>query len=213
MNHVTVGDSLLVHGQLGQGGVGETGGQRLGGDVVEENLIGAPRSRVLAVGGEGSGEDGVETGRQRLPLHLAVVDHLALGTLLNPQLEQPQFLRVERSRGDLVFQWRHGGILGMGRGGKENALLGLAGDHAVGLSDVLGRLQNKVCLGLGAIMAGKAVGSQDRQNLALEIHRLDALDFSHGQRSFFRCLNVICLQAGQKHSPNDEELNLFHGFL
>ena len=158
--------------------------------MINENLIGAAGCGILPVGRDGDGINWIEPLGQRLPIDGARGLDDTLRALGNPQLEQAELLGVERLGGGFVFWRRHRWIVEVRGELEKDAVHGLAGDDGVGLLDGLRRFEDEVSLGLGAVVAGEAVGAEEGEDFTLEIDRLGALDFGDGQRAFLGGVGV-----------------------
>ena len=162
MNHVAVAYPVLVQVVLEQGRIRQAGHQFFAGHVINKNLVRAAGGGVLTIRRYGDRVDGVQPLGQRRPFHRARSGHLPLGALSNPQLQQAELLRRKVLGGRLVLGRRHGRIVHMRGKQKQNALVGLARHYGIRFHDILRCLEDEIRLGLGAVVAGEAIGSQER---------------------------------------------------
>ena len=167
-----------------QGGVRQLLRQSAGRNMIDKNLIGATASRKLAVGCQ---RDGVN--RQRPPFQGRGGANLALRALVDPELDQPQLLRRQIERVDLIIFGGHAGLLLM-RSHFQQQTLGAFARHDRGpgftaLEDGLRIFQNQIGFGLGLVVTGQAIVFEDRQNLFFKINRTGSLGLDDGNG---RCL-------------------------
>ena len=154
--------------------------------------------------------------------------YLALGTLVDPRLNEAKLMRCKLVGADLVSARRHERFLDLPDVAHQRTFGGLAGnDHRAALAalgDGGGGLEIEIALGVPGVVAGEAVFAEDRQNLAGKIDRFVTGQFSdlqHGrlicsaqQRNgrdptpsqhrgqypifHFTSGNILCFQAGLK---------------
>ena len=161
--------------------INKLGHEPTGGDMMEPEPVGDSRGHRLAIGREGHGEGGIESGRHRLPAcrHRRPSGAGHPRPLIDPQAQQPELRGRQRHRGDVIPRRWHDRLATMGGEREEQALLPLfRHDRRAGVAageDLGPRLQNQIPLPLRTAVAGEAIPAQDREDVALEHHRLVAL--------------------------------------
>ena len=125
---VTVSHSAaLIEIQFLQIRIGELSQGQAGGDFRQVHLI-APRRRRDAAGGR-EGRRGHRSVLCGVPAPGGdlVCDRTALEPLINPELEQPEFIRGQVGRVDLVARRRHRGFFLVGSTAQHEAFVAFAG--------------------------------------------------------------------------------------
>ena len=170
---------MLVSARLDGGRIVKSSKVSLGGDVVQRDLVGPAGGRVPSVGGDRGGENGMQALGKWLPLNGGGRADGALGSLIDPQLQQAQFLGRQPLRPHIVIIRRHERFALSRREQHEQASAPFpgtaAGPSAPPLRDLFRRLQDEIAFGVRAVMARQAIPPKDRQDLLGEIHFVLAL--------------------------------------
>src|SRR5881396_3681390 len=82
--------------------VGQPSNQLLGGNLIDENLIGARASSKLALWSQRHRINRVQPLRQRLPNNRSRAMNLAFGAFIYPELDESQLFRRQVRRFDFV---------------------------------------------------------------------------------------------------------------
>ena len=188
IHHIQVSRIVFtIEAKLCEGGISKIRDLLVRRDVVEMNLISSTRCSITALGPRSNGINGRNAPLIGLPGDGSGCTHLPLGALVDPELEQAQFLGPQVFGANLVLGGRHFRLLGMGGNLKEKAFSSLSGFHVgtivVAFPDVGGSLQHDVALGTSAIVTGETIAPKNRQNLVLKVNGLAAFDFLDVQAS------------------------------
>ncbi len=178
---------LLIEARLHQRGIGQPSDQRLRGHVVDENLIGAASRNILTIRRNSDRINRIQSGRQRLPDDGRLAkNHFALGTLIDPEFDESQFIGLEIGRVGLVVLGRHRRLGLVGSQLQQQTLAALARHHRRARlatdENCLGRFKDEIAFRICLVVTGGAALFEEWQNLFLKIDSGRSLELGNSNR-------------------------------